>query len=553
MYNGLTLNGRHCINVLITKLSSERKAAELGGNMKKVSAIIETVLIVLLVVATVGIWMTASKNKAGNEEAAMLNEAKVVLYEGPKTLRDATAEDLEPANEESKDFSLLHCTDTTVTVNGQDCYVYDTNVNNSRAWSNSYLPLISRTPITYFSFEGAVKIQVTVPDRALDSVKISPVAYGIEPEIDKENHTVTFTVTEPDTYTLTFDESPSRALHIFAYPLEEEEVDPEDESIIYIGSGEWNIENIMLKDGDTLYVSGGAVVHGIINANYAKDITVKGRGIIDGSHLAGWKGTSASIPLKFDHCENVEISDIIVLNANAWVCQAFDSKNGVIDGIKIVSPRPNGDGITLQSCQNYEVKNCFVRSWDDSLVVKNYDGSSTDISFENMQLWTDLAQSMEVGYETNKGAIENAEMSNITFKDITVLNNYHKPVISVHNADDAIVHDILFENVTVENEEIGSGDGDEMPYLIDINIAQSSNWSTTKERGQIQNVTIRNVNVLNGRDVESRIEGYDEEHIVDGVTIENLTILGKKITSFEEGRFLIDEDTTSNLNISFTE
>lgn len=98
------------------------------------------------------------------------------------------------------------------------------------------------------------------------------------------------------------------------------------------------------------------------------------------------------------------IRDIIVLNPNAWVCQAYDSHDGVIDGVKIITARPNGDGISLQSCQNYEVKNCFVRSWDDSLVVKNYDQNSSDIHFSQMQLWTDFAQSMEVGYETNKGS-----------------------------------------------------------------------------------------------------------------------------------------------------
>lgn len=519
---------------------------------KRYSAIVETILIVILIGVIGAVWITASGNRAGNEEAEMLNQSQLVLYEGPKTLRDAAAEDLAAAPETDRDFSLLHCTDTAVTVNGQDCYVYDTNVNHSRTWSNNYLPLISRTPITYFSFDGAVKIQVTVPGRTLDSVKISPVSYGIEPQIDKDNHTVTFVITQPDTYTLTFDGSPERALHIFAYPLEEETPDPEDENVIYIGPGEWNIENIMLEDGDTLYVSGGAVVHGIINANYAKDITVTGRGIIDGSQLSGWKGVSASIPLKFDHCENVQIKDLIILNPNAWVCQAFDSQNGVIDGIKIISPRPNGDGITLQSCQNYEVKNCFVRSWDDSLVVKNYGGNSQNISFTDMQLWTDLAQSMEVGYETNKGQQPDAEMSDITFRNITVLNNFHKPVISVHNADDALVHDIVFENIVVENEEIGSGDGDEMPYLIDINIAQSTNWSSTKERGQIQNITIKNVEVLNGREVESRIKGFDAEHMVDGVTIENLKILGKEITTLEEGRFAVDDATTQNLSISWT-
>jgi hypothetical protein len=190
-----------------------------------------------------------------------------------------------------------------------------------------------------------------------------------------------------------------------------------------------------------------------------------------------------------------------------------------------------------------------VRSWDDSLVVKNYTGDSKNITFKDNQLWTDLAQSMEIGYETNKGKKEDAVISGITFENITVLNNFHKPVISVHNADDAIISDVTFKNIVVENAQMGSGDGDEIPYLIDFNIAQSTSWSTTKDRGQIRNVLIDGVTVLAGRFNGSRIHGFDETHTVEDVTIKNLNILGEKITSFEQGKFEIDEATTKNLVI----
>ena len=289
------------------------------------------------------------------------------------------------------------------------------------------------------------------------------------------------------------------------------------------------------------------MVHGIVNANFEGDIVVCGRGILDGSHLAGWQGRSASIPLKFDYCKNVVIEDIIVLNSNAWACQAYNSSDGVIDGVKIITSRPNGDGISLQSCQNYQVSNCFVRSWDDSLVVKNYSSNSADITFSNMQLWTDFAQSMEVGYETNKGNKTDASITNIAFENITVLNNFHKPVISVHNGDDALLDNIVFRDIVVEHEEIGSGDGDEMPYLIDINIMQSSNWSTTRERGQIRNITIENVTFVEGTDNASRIQGYDAEHMVENIVIKNLNLFGEKITDAEAGKFEIDTETVNGV------
>lgn len=516
----------------------------------KMIQVLQYVLITALLLSILGLLYVSYQRLQMKNEVVLIKDTKLVLYEGPQSLRDATEDDLKATSESLRDFSLLHCTDTKISVNGYGSYVYDTNVNHTRKWVSDYMPPISRTPITYFDFEGIVEIKVEVPELEIDSVKISPVSYGINPTIDKENHTVTFEISKPDTYTITWNDSPNRAVHIFANEIETDIPDPDDESVVYIGPGEWDIENIILEDGQTLYLAGGAVVHGIVNANFAKDVTVRGRGIIDGSKFEGWKGKEAYIPLKFDNCNNVILKDVIILNSNAWVCQAYNSTNGVIDGIKIISPRPNGDGITLQSCSNYEVKNCFVRSWDDSLVVKNYAGSSENISFTNMQLWTDLAQSMEIGYETNKGNINGVYIKDILFKDITVLNNFHKPVISIHNGDDAVISDIEFNNIVVENAKMGSGDGEEMPYLIDLHIGNSSNWSTTKERGTIENILIDGVKVLTGKFNESRIQGFDENHKIENVTMRNITILGEEIKNFEQGKFKIDETSTNNIIIN---
>lgn len=515
--------------------------------MKKGKAIWQyLVMVVLLVLFLSGIFVLREQIMERIEINRFAN-TELILYDGPTSLRDATPEDLKNTSENGRDISLLHSTDTFVTVNGQDCYVYETNVNHTRQWVSNYCPPMSRTPITYFDFKGMVEIEIKVPNMELEAVKVSPLSYGIEPVVDKEAHTVMFCISTPDTYTLQFNNEPERALHIFANEIETDLPDFNDPSVIYIGPGEWDIETISLKKGQTLYLAGGSVVHGIVNANFESDIKVCGRGIIDGSHLKGWQGRSASIPLKFDYCKNIEIRDIIVLNSNAWACQAYNSTNGVIEGIKIITSRPNGDGISLQSCQNYQVRSGFVRSWDDSLVVKNYNQNSKDVTFSDMQLWTDLAQSMEVGYETNKAKKQDATMTNIVFENITVLNNFHKPVISVHNGDDALLDNIIFRDIVVEHEEVGSGDGDEMPYLIDINIMQSGNWSSTKERGQIRNVRIENVTFLEGTENGSRIQGYDKEHRVENITIKNLSLFGRVISNPEEGRFEVDQETVSGL------
>lgn len=507
---------------------------------QKQKTIKRILIAVVLLVAVGGILAVYKAGIIGTKQ-------KLVLYPGPETLEDAAVEDLATASEADRDITLKHCVDTIIKVNGQDCYVYDTNVNHSRSWSGDYLPKLSRTPITYFDFEGRADIEITVPERDLERVTISPLSYGIEPKIDKENHTVSFSVKEPDTYTVQFDDSPERAIHIFANPLETEVPDFEDENVIYVEPGEWDMNKIHLQDGQTLYIAGGAVVHGTVQAEGKDNITVMGRGIIDGSKLSGWRGRAPFVPLEFNACKNVKIQDVLVLNSNAWVCQGFETEDLVIDGLKIISCRPNSDGITLQSCRNVEVKNGFVRSWDDSLVVKNYYRNSSNIRFSNMQLWTDFAQSMEIGYETNKGKMEDSSIQDISFTDICVLHNFHKPIISVHNADDAVVSDVIFRNITVEDAQMGSGDGNQMPYLIDLHIAENGNWSSTKERGTIQNITIDNVKVLSGRFCRSRIKGFDDNHKITDITISNLEILGEQIKDAQTGKFTIDDTTTERI------
>ena len=144
---------------------------------------------------------------------------------------------------------------------------------------------------------------------------------------------------------------------------------------------------------------------------------------------------------------------------------------------------------------------------------------------------------MEIGYET-VGSV----MENITFRNITVLHALHKPVISIHNANNANIKNVLFENITVENAEMGKGDAGENRQLIDIVNIFSNNWSTnhkTTSMGTIDGVLVNNVLVLNGRnEIPIRIAGaydlrqdYLSEHWVINITLKDIDIKGEVITS----------------------
>ena len=81
---------------------------------------------------------------------------------------------------------------------------------------------------------------------------------------------------------------------------------------------------------------------------------------------------------------------------------------------------------------------------------------------------------------------------------------------------------------------MGTGDGTEMPYLIDLWITENDNWSTTKERGRIQDIIISNVTVLAGKTLKSRIQGYDEIHKITDVTIENVIFPGNQVMTEDD-------------------
>lgn len=482
---------------------------------------INFLILVLIVITSISVLFSIFQVVSYLKRAYNRVEPKLVLYDGPKTMKPAE--------------------DTKIKVGGHEVFVYDAVVNNTHSWVSNGKPPLSKTPMTYFDFEGKVKVEITVSHiKEIKSCTVMPTAYGIKPSIKEQ--TVTFYIEKPGFYTVQFNNSVNRAVHIFANPIEKDIPDKNDKNVVYIGPGEWNIDDIALESGQTLYISGGAVVHTTVHGTLLNNVTIRGRGILDGSIWESWTqpGEIARVPINLRNSKNIAVEGIIILNPNAWALNLYDCENAKVNNVKIITARPNGDGITLQSCKNINVSDSFVRSWDDSLVVKNYDGNSENITFDRIQVWTDLAQSCEIGYETNKGKKENSTISNITFKRITVLYNFHKPVISIHNSDDALIQNVHYQNIIVENAQMGSGDAGDNNQLIDFAIL-SSQWSSTRERGNIRDVTVENVQVLAGKIPPSRIIGYDENHTIENVKIKNLVILGKKINSLEDGRFKINK------------
>ncbi len=416
--------------------------------------------------------------------------------------------------------------DTAVYVDGAAIAVLETAVNNNRAYTE--YPTLDQTPVALFDFTGAVTVEIH--REGIGSVVVRPLSLGITPTV--ENGVARFTLDAPALLTVEFDGQTRRALHLFACAPETDVPAQGDENVRYFGPGVHTLPVVRLRSGQSVYLAGGCVLRSKIVADKAENIRVYGRGIIDGSVYDRW--TQRMVPIDFNLCKNVDIEGVTILDPAGWTVNTFACQNVHIQNVKIISARPNGDGFTAQSCQGYLAEDCFVRSWDDSLVVKNYgQGTSRDITFRDITVWTDLAQSCEIGYETR-----GPEILDVTFERITVLHNFHKPVLSIHNGDQAHVHGIVYRDIVVEDAQMGGGDAAREGFLIDLTIADSV-FSQSDERGSISDILFENVAVLSGRFPPSRLMGFDETHAISDVTIKNLTINGTRVLSPEDGRFSI--------------
>jgi hypothetical protein len=99
--------------------------------------------------------------------------------------------------------------------------------------------------------------------------------------------------------------------------------------------------------------------------------------------------------------------------------------------------------------------------------------------------------------------------------------------------DDNLVRDVVFEDIRVDRIEEGK--------LFNLKIAYTAKYNTSPGRG-IENVTLRNIHYTGkGAPSASAITGRDAARKVKNVTIENVTVGGKRLAAPEAGLLEVNE------------
>ena len=442
--------------------------------------------------------------------------------------------------------------DFRVRVNGEPVFVHTARVSAvpaNQIWPGYQRPLdqTELASFAYFDFEGTVTVKVTAT-AAIDDAVIRPLSYGLTPQSD--DHTLTFDLTRPCQVVVEVN-GRHHALHLFANPPEIGVPDPEDPKVHYFGPGEHFPGKIVLGDSETVYIDGGAIVHGVIVAQDAIDIRILGRGILDASTFARDEMPQM---ISLLGCHRVQIEGIILRDPHVWTVVPALCSGVHISNIKLIGLwRYNSDGIDLVNTENVVIEDCFVRAFDDAIVLKGFEtwgGRPTEgaplqhITVRRCVLWNDWGRALELGAETRTEAIRD-----VLFQDCDVIHWVHR-VMDIQNGDRADIYDVRFEDIRVE-EAIVEGefrddiedyvsDPDQVGLLIEL-VISANEWSKDVTRGRIHDITFRNVTAVGERFPTSQFIGYDADHAVERIAFEGLVIRGQRITTVEEGRIAMND------------
>lgn len=418
-------------------------------------------------------------------------------------------------------------TDFTVTVNGNPIDVYRAAVRRTEKRFIS---------MAYFDFSGEVTVEITAKV-TIKKLAIRPLRAGIKAK--RKEKSFRFKLKEPGNFSIEINNELDRwNLLLFANPIEINIPSKKDPKVIYfgpglhkIGDGTGNPDNriTISKPGTTVYIAGGAVVQGAIFADGVKNITIRGRGILEGVLMEHDRKKKRYRCMEFRNVAGLNIDGIILQDAPHHGLMMVSCSKIEISNFHNVSYNSNSDGINPISCRDMVIRNTFVRTVDDGIAIKNgkfgAKGSTENLLIEDCVFWNDdWGNGIEIGFETTKGAV----MKNIIFRRVDIIHSRSASgeAITIHNGDAADIHNILFEDVVIEDLKGSNG---AIEFFI-----QKTKYSKDKTRGKIRN--IRFVRVAWPNHKRSRIEGFDKSHKISNISFEDCTSSGKSIKNKADAR-----------------
>lgn len=372
---------------------------------------------------------------------------------------------------------------------------------------------VENASMSYFDFSGEVEVSVTFNKGAIETARVRPLSYGIEPSVN--GNTLTFKLNRPRNLSVEVNGDIFHNLHLFANPIETYIPVQKDTNLIYFGPGIHQIEGGKLKvpSEKTVYLAGGAILMGQVLFEGVHDAKLMGRGMIDHTVKSG---------VRIANSKNIEVEGVFCTQ-----CPTGGSDSVTIRNVKSISYYGWGDGMNVFSSNNVLFDGVFCRNSDDCTTVYGtrggFVGGCRNITMQNSTLWADVAHPILIGTHGNTPhpeVLENLNYVNIDILDHKEAQLDYQGCMSLNAGDSNFIRNVKFENIRVENFRQGQ--------LVNLRVFYNSKYCTSPGRG-IENVLFKDIS-YNGTDSEiSVIAGYDENRMVKNIVFENLQINGNVI------------------------
>ena len=393
----------------------------------------------------------------------------------------------------------------------QDVATYPVKVDEVRNTKHN----VELASMGYFDFEGEVEVSVTSNNGNINTGRVRPLSYKINPQID--GNTLTFKLGHPRNLSVEVNGDIFHNLHLFANPIDGNKPKKlKDRNLIYFAPGIHQLpgDTLNVPSGKTVYIAGGAIVKGCIQVVNARDVKVFGRGEVHP------EGRGAGI--RIANSKNIQVEGLITTQ-----CPTGGSDSVTIRNVKAISSYGWGDGMNVFASNNVLFDGVFCRNSDDCTTVyatrMGFNGGCKNITMQNSTLWADVAHPIFIGLHGNPE--KNEIMENLNYINIDILDHKEKQVdyqgcLAINVGDNNLVRNVRFENIRIEDFRQGQ--------LVNLRIFFNKKYCAAPGRG-IENVLFKDI-TYNGTNAElSIIAGYNEERKVKNIRFENLRINGVAI------------------------
>ena len=378
------------------------------------------------------------------------------------------------------------------------------------------------------------------------TVDIRPTRRGKQYEL-ADSRTVTLTVCRGDYLSFELNGDITRPLLIFADESIPMSVYGDYRVIAFTQPGFYKAGRIELTSHTLVYVGAGVVLDASLYGTDACDVRILGNGTV----IRVDKSEDNGRPINLDRCEDVEVNGVTLIGKNNWNFRMNACRNVVVENVKILADEIWSDGIDIVGGENVLIRHIFIKNEDDCVCIKSsfskgggFKGFDVrNVLVEDCVFWNGpRGNSMEIGYETNNSTVEK-----VLFRNVDVIhretqeNKFNRCIISIHNSGNAVIRDIVYENIYAESTD---------ENLVQIAHMYQPDWG--EGRGSMENITIRNLTLAGGELRASKVSafapGETEPRVTKNITFENLVILGDPIRSHEDAvshGFELDEDASN--------